>query len=112
MYSAPADSVIGWFKSSANRVELSIYRFRRGPNQVEAHFCTGGEAHLPVALASMTAKYLRELAMLAFNAWWCERVPGLRPTAGYPGDARRFKEDIAQKQRRLKIEDAMLWRER
>jgi hypothetical protein len=92
--------------------DLSVYRFSHGRHSVEAHFCTGGEAHLPVALASMTAKYLRELAMLAFNAWWCERVPGLKPTAGYPGDSRRFKQDIATAQRRLKIADELLWRER
>jgi len=45
----------------------------------------------------MTAKYLRETAMRAFNAFWAERVPGLRPTAGYPGDARRFREEIADR---------------
>lgn len=90
--------------------DLSVYRFRRGPHAIEAHFCSGGESHLPVALASMTAKYLRELAMLAFNAWWRERVPGLKPTAGYPVDARRFKHDIGRAQRRLKIGDDLLWR--
>ena len=51
-----------------------------------------GEEFLPTALASMTAKYLRELSMRAFNEFWCARVPGLRPTAGYPGDAPRFKQ--------------------
>jgi len=53
-------------------------------------FCVGGEARTPVALASMTAKYVRELAMLAFNRFWAGRVPGLAPTAGYPVDARRW----------------------
>ena len=43
----------------------------------------------------MTSKYLRELAMKAFNAFWCDRVPGLPPTAGYPTDAKRFYHDIA-----------------
>jgi len=53
-------------------------------------FCVGGEARAPVALASMVAKYLRELMMLAFNRFWSARVPGLAPTAGYPLDARRW----------------------
>ncbi len=53
-------------------------------------FSVGGEARLPVAVASLTAKYVRELAMEAFNTAWTERVPGLAPTAGYPLDARRW----------------------
>ncbi|MBX3322648.1 MAG: hypothetical protein KF757_06625 [Phycisphaeraceae bacterium] len=47
-------------------------------------------AHMPVALASMTAKLVRELAMARFNRYWSSRVPGLRPTAGYVQDARRW----------------------
>jgi hypothetical protein len=47
-------------------------------------------AHLNVALASMAAKYLRELCMGQFNRYWLSRVPGLQPTAGYPVDASRF----------------------
>ncbi len=59
-------------------------------------FQENGEAHaLPTALASMTAKYVRELYMRAFNAYWQERMEGLRPTAGYSGDAGRFLSDIA-----------------
>lgn len=56
-------------------------------------FTVGGEGRLPVAVASMTAKYVRELAMRAFNAWWCGRVPGLAATAGYPVDAARWRRD-------------------
>ena len=43
----------------------------------------------------MTAKYIRELYMEAFNAYWLGRMEGLRPTAGYAKDARRFLQDIA-----------------
>lgn len=53
------------------------------------------EAHLPVALASMTAKLVRELAMLRFNRYWSARQPDLKPTAGYRQDARRWLEDAA-----------------
>lgn len=52
-------------------------------------------AHLPVALASMTAKYVRELAMARFNRHWCERIPNLKPTAGYRQDAARWLRDAA-----------------
>ncbi len=52
------------------------------------------EAHLPVALASMTAKLVRELAMARFNRYWCGRMAELKPTAGYVQDARRWLEDL------------------
>lgn len=53
------------------------------------------QAHLPVALASMTAKYVRELAMMRFNRGWARRLvelkrPPIEPTAGYAQDARRW----------------------
>lgn len=51
------------------------------------------EQHLPVALASMTAKLVRELAMTRFNTYWCQRKPGLKATAGYTTDARRWLND-------------------
>ncbi len=44
-----------------------------------------------VALASIVSKAARECWMDAFNAHWLARIPGLRPTAGYPGDAGRFR---------------------
>ncbi len=81
-------------------------RYCWGPSEsrVEVRFCAGGEAFLPAALASMTCKYVRELAMHAFNDFWCTRVPGLQPTAGYPQDAKRFKAAIASKQQELNID--------
>ena len=75
-------------------------------------FRTKGEEELPTALASMTAKYHRELAMRAFNAFWTEQVAGLRPTAGYPQDAKRFRKEIAHRQSELGIDDRDLWRNR
>ncbi len=51
--------------------------------------------HFPVALASMAAKLVRELAMLRFNRYWSQRCPGVRPTAGYWKDATRWLEEIA-----------------
>lgn len=90
----------------------SNYAWREGERQVEVHFLARGEQLLPVALASMVAKYLRELAMGAFNDYWLARVPNLRPTAGYPVDARRFVAAIRDAQRRLGIAETMLWRTR
>lgn len=90
----------------------SVYRFGPEDRRVEFRFETKAESYLPTALASMTAKYLRELAMMAFNSFWLAEVPGLAPTAGYPADARRFKAAIARRQAELGIEDRTLWRSR
>ena len=73
-------------------------------------FRVGGEARLPVALASMTAKYVRELAMVAFNGYWSSRLPGLLPTAGYPVDAKRWRAAAAECIRAAGIGDDELWR--
>jgi hypothetical protein len=51
------------------------------------------DAHLPVALASMIAKIVRELAMHRFNLYWQGKMPELKPTAGYRLDARRWLGD-------------------
>ncbi|MBX3439079.1 MAG: hypothetical protein KF861_16435 [Planctomycetaceae bacterium] len=88
--------------------ECSIYRV----GQAEIRFQTKAEAHFPVAVASLIAKYLREVAMCAFNRYWRQHVPGLRPTQGYPQDARRFRAEIAEHQAALNIPDHVLWRER
>jgi len=73
-------------------------------------FRVGGESRLPVALASMTAKYVRELAMHAFNTFWSDRVPGLTATAGYPVDAKRWLAAAADAVRAAGIAHDRLWR--
>jgi ribonuclease HII len=79
-------------------------------NACRIEFCVGGEARGPVALASMTAKYVRELAMHAFNTFWSSRLPGLRPTAGYPTDALRWRHDAAAAIQQEQLAEASLWR--
>jgi ribonuclease HII len=66
--------------------------------------------HFCVALASMVSKYLRELFMREFNQFWQIHVPGLKPTAGYPGDADRFYQQIADAAARLNLARERLWR--
>jgi hypothetical protein len=90
----------------------SIYTWGPAAARVEMRFCSGGEAFLPIALASVACKYLREMAMRAENDFWCNRVRGLRRTAGYPADAKRFKTEIAAQQKMLGIDDRMVWRAR
>ena len=88
----------------------SRYQFGPSERRIDISFQAKGESWLPAALASMASKYLRELAMRAMNDYWHGRVPGLRPTAGYPQDAKRFRLDIAEKQSQLHIADRVLWR--
>ena len=85
----------------------SLYRL--GPGR-SIEFIVGGEARLPVAVASMTAKYVRELAMLAFNSFWGERQPGLCATAGYPVDASRWRQAAAAAVERAGVPWDAIWR--
>lgn len=101
-----------WIETYEESRGVSSYAWGPPESRVAISFRARGEAELPTALASMTAKYHRELAMQAFNAFWCEQVEGLAPTAGYPQDAKRFKKDIAARQAVLGIEDVDLWRNR
>lgn len=65
--------------------------------RLEIGFHVKGETLcMATALASMISKYLRELFMELENAWWCCRVEGLKPTAGYYGDGTRFLKEIQQ----------------
>jgi len=50
--------------------------------------------------------------MIAFNAFWCERKIGLRPTAGYPTDAKRFRAEIETARQQLNVGERELWRAR
>ncbi len=92
--------------------QQSVYRFGPDERRMEFRFQAKAETHLPAALASMASKYLRELAMRAWNGFWCGRLAGLAPTAGYPQDAVRFKTQIAELQNHLGIDDRVLWRMR
>jgi hypothetical protein len=101
-----------WISPTYESHAESHYEWGNDENPVRVCFRMNGETFLPTALASMTAKYLRELAMKAFNEFWAAHIPDLRPTAGYYGDSRRFKRAIETKQRELKIDDHLIWRNR
>ena len=89
----------------------SEYRLHNGSNVVRIIFREKAEAHcMPVALASMLSKYLREALMRRFNAFWAQHMPGVPPTAGYYGDGSRFLRDIEPTRRQLGIADEELIR--
>ena len=48
--------------------------------------------------------------MDVFNAFWTSRLPDLKPTAGYPLDASRFRQAIDQLARDLDLHPDLWWR--
>jgi len=91
----------------------SRYRLARG--QAPIHVTVRDRCEtwsLPTALASMAAKYVRELHMVQLNAYFQTLVPGLRPTAGYGLDAWRFLDDVAAARAAAGVPDAAILRSR
>lgn len=87
--------------------DLSVYDL----GTASIHFqVKGDDLYLETALASIFSKYLRELMMESFNAYWREKVPDIKKTAGYPQDARRFIRDL--KSQEIKFSDEKLIRKK
>lgn len=103
----------GWVMPLEEGMELSVYEVRHLAAPVRITFLPRGDCgYFEVALASMISKYLRETLMAEFNRFWQEHIPGLEPTAGYPGDSRRFFTAIQPALTRLGLEVQQVWRER
>lgn len=91
----------------------SEYRLHRNSHVVRIIFTEKAEMQaMPVAIASMLCKYLRETLMHRFNRYWKQHIPDLTPTAGYYVDGERFLRDIAGKRVELGIQDEDLVRSR
>lgn len=93
-------------------LHVSDYSFREHGRDVFIKFQAKGESFLPTALASMVSKYMREVFMMIWNDFWQLRIPEIKPTKGYPVDAKRFKQEIAKVQSELGIKDSSIWRNR
>lgn len=90
----------------------SRYTMRSSEARWKIEFQKHAEHHFPVALASMLAKYVRELFMKQFNTYWRSKFPDLRATAGYPADAKRFWDQIQPLVKEFGIDKDQLWRRR
>jgi hypothetical protein len=91
----------------------SSYRLVGRSPEVQVTFQPRADSeHFCVALASMASKYLRELLMLEFNRFWQSHVPGLKPTAGYPGDAGRYLASIRPALEKLGLPESAVWRKK
>jgi ribonuclease HII len=91
----------------------SVYELRGEFGQVEIHFTTKADGkYFPTALASMKAKYVRELHMALFNRWWQQRIPGLVRTDGYYRSGKRFIAAVLPKIREMGISEDLMVRRR
>jgi hypothetical protein len=93
--------------------DLSAYRLSDGEKVAELYFLPQAERHhLTTALASMLSKYLRELFMGMFNAYWAAQVPDIAPTAGYYEDGNRFYRQIQGRLKPLGLDERLVYRSR
>jgi ribonuclease HII len=98
-----ADAIRGFFPDAnieaVSETSLeSVYQGVWHGRQIRFAFTVKGDRFIPVALASMHAKYLRERLMDALNGYFLSRFQGQvspKPTAGYPVDADRFLKEIS-----------------
>ncbi|MBE7490639.1 MAG: hypothetical protein HS108_02585 [Planctomycetes bacterium] len=98
--------------SRLSTYELTVAGVSGDPRLFVAFQEKGESDHLPIALASMLAKYLRELSMHQFNAWFLKHDPALKPTAGYYTDGKRWLDDTAGLRRAIGIEDSKIVRQK
>ena len=85
--------------------DASRYTLTHLPHLTEIGFYKNGERqHSLIALASVVAKYVRELCMRTFNGYWRSRIRGLAATAGYYSDGMRFFSQIEPHLRPLGLE--------
>ena len=103
----------GWVVTEHESATESRYHIEKLGRDVSIIFRPRADSgSISVALASMLCKYLREVCMLQFNKYWQQHLPTLKPTAGYPVDAKRFMTEIRPCLNRLGIEEELVWRVR
>jgi hypothetical protein len=100
-----------WIDRGEEGPALSRYTIRCPGRRLELSLLPRADADDGlVALASIVSKSVRELWMDVFNAHWSRRIPNLRPTAGYPNDAIRFREAIEPSCRERGLDPSSWWR--
>lgn len=100
-----------WEEVRTAREQRYVLDGLAGPTRV-AFLVRGETGSFPTALASMTSKYLRELFMRRFNAFWRALDPQMPGTSGYHADAGAFLRAAEPHCRRLAISEEQLVRSR
>ena len=91
----------------------SSYEMRADGKRMRLHFVVGADKRfMPVSLASMVSKYLRELLVHNINRYFLSFHSELRPTAGYWKDGLRFIEDLKVNIPELNVDMEQLVRSR
>ncbi|MFC1794978.1 hypothetical protein ACFL3Q_15490 [Planctomycetota bacterium] len=91
----------------------SSYELQAGGKAMRVHFVVGADGRfLPVSLASMVSKYLRELLIGNINRYFAGFSEDLKPTAGYWKDGLRFIEDIKTNLPHVRFDSDQLIRSR
>ncbi|MCP3915591.1 MAG: hypothetical protein GY711_08560 [bacterium] len=104
------DARVETVRESAAICEYHVWTSDRS---MRVRFAMQGEDHsFAVALGSCFAKYAREVSMAAFNKYFAELQPGLKPTAGYTTDGRRWLEDARAALANAGVDERVLVRER
>jgi hypothetical protein len=100
-----------WISRGVEGADLSRYSVRKAELTMTISLSPRADgSNGLVALASMVSKTVREVWMDHFNAFWARRLDGLRPTAGYPVDAVRFRSDIEALAESLGLDPSLWWR--
>ena len=93
--------------------QTSSYELQTNGRFMRLHFVVGAdERYLPVSLASMVSKYLRELLVYNINSYFAGFGANLRPTAGYWKDGLRFIKDLKTNLPHVKYDNNQLIRSR
>jgi len=75
--------------------DRSSYELQQDARKIRLHFIVGADdKYLPVSLASMACKYIRELLVDNINKYFLAMNAQIKPTAGYWKDGSRFIADI------------------
>ena len=91
----------------------SSYELTGRGKTMRIHFVVKADLRfMPVSLASMTSKYLREVLVGSINGYFLQHCPQIKPTAGYWKDGLRFVEDINNHPGDLQYDEDKLVRSR
>jgi len=89
----------------------SSYELKNAERKMRIHFVIkADQRYMPVCLASMVSKYVRELLVARINNYFLSRHEKLKPTAGYFKDGRRFIADIKTYVPNIKYDSNLLVR--
>ena len=103
-----ADMELKILKETADH---SSYELKSGKRQMRLHFVVAADDRfLPVSLASMVSKYVRELLIDNMNRYFIGCCGELKPTAGYWKDGLRFIADLKRAIPHVQIDDNQLIR--